>query len=69
MTVVSKESAEEPYKHRAKEVKFFALYDHKRIAKPTDANDPVYVWVKDILRRERTRLDAWHERKLCLNNC
>jgi hypothetical protein len=65
MTIVSKESAEEPYKTLAQEVKFFDGYDHSRIAKPIDANDPVYVWVLDIIKKERKRLDDWDQPALC----
>ncbi|MBY3181026.1 hypothetical protein HFO24_04985 [Rhizobium laguerreae] len=69
MTIVSKESAEEPYKALAREVKFFEGYDHSRIAKPIDANDPVYVWVLDTIKNERKRLDHWDQPKLCRRSC
>lgn len=65
MTVVSKESAEEPYKRLAKKIKVFEGYDHARIAKPTDARDEIYVWVRDIVKDERRRLDQWSEPSLC----
>jgi hypothetical protein len=59
MTVVSRESAEEPYKYLANEVKMFEEYDHSRLAKPIGANDPVFVWVRDIIKKERKRLGDW----------
>ena len=65
MTIVSLASAREPYKNLAKQVKVFEGYDHSRIAKPTDAKDPIYVWVVDIIKQERQRLGRWNEPTLC----
>jgi hypothetical protein len=68
MTIVSKESAEEPYRNIAKEVKVFEGYNHSQIAKPADANDPVFVWVRDIVKGEQERLNTWSG-KLCRASC
>jgi len=65
MSIVPREAAEDPYKTLAKEVKFFEGYDHSRIAKPIDATDPVYVWVLDIILKERKRLEDWRQPQLC----
>lgn len=59
LTIVSKESAEEPYRGLAKEVEHFAGHSHSSIAKPTDAHDPVFVWVSDILTKEVARIGSW----------
>lgn len=69
MTVVSRESAEEPYRDLAREVRVFEKYDHARIAKPADATDPVYIWVRDIVRKEQARMKNWGAQRLCLNPC
>jgi hypothetical protein len=65
MTIVPLASAEEPYKNLAKEVKLFEGYDHSRIAKPMNTNDPIYVWVAGIIKEERQRLNDWNEPTLC----
>jgi len=65
MTIVPLDSAKEPYRNLAKQVKLFESYDHGRIAKPTDAKDPVYVWVADIIEQERQRLNDWKKPTLC----
>ena len=59
MTIVSRESAARPYIGIANEVKLFAEYDHSQLAKPVDQNDPVFVWVRDIIKNERKRMDEW----------
>jgi hypothetical protein len=63
--VVSRASAEKPYKGFAQEIKTFPTYDHLRIAAPNSKEDPLNVWVTDIIKKERKRMDEWGNRPLC----
>jgi hypothetical protein len=65
MTIVSIDSARSPYRDLAKAVKLFEGYDHSRMAKPTGAEDPLYIWVANIIKEERQRLDTWNKPWLC----
>jgi hypothetical protein len=57
--VVSEESARRAYEGLAEEIKVFGTYNHLRIAAPDKKTDPLNVWVTDIIKEERRRLDKW----------
>jgi hypothetical protein len=59
--VVSEQSAKEPYERLAKKIKVFSTYDHFRIAAPDGKIDPLNVWVTDIIKDERKRMDEWKQ--------
>jgi hypothetical protein len=63
--VVSEQSAKGPYLRLAKNIKVFGEYDHFRIAAPDKKTDPLNVWVTDIVKYERKRMDDWKKPKLC----
>ena len=58
-TIVSRESAEEPVRRLAQEIRYFAEEDHASIVKPDGPSHEVYSWVNGILVAEMRRLDAW----------
>lgn len=64
LPVVSVESAGRPYRRLARQIKVFDTYDHLRIAAPDKKTDPLNVWVTDIIKNERQRMDDW-KRPLC----
>ena len=57
--VVSEQSATRPYERIAKDIKVFGTYNHLRIAAPDKKTDPLNVWVTNIIKRERQRMDDW----------
>lgn len=59
--VVSVESARRPYERLAIDIKVFDTYDHLRMAAPDQKTDPLNVWVTDIIKDERRRMDAWRK--------
>lgn len=63
--VVSKQSATAPYEDLAKEIKVFDTYNHFRIAAPDKKTDPLNVWVTDIIKKERRRMDSWTAPRVC----
>jgi hypothetical protein len=65
MTVVSEEYAKKPYNSMTQGFRVFEEYDHGRLAKPVDANDPVFVWVRDIIKKERKCTDDWGTKSVC----
>lgn len=63
--VVSEDSARDPVRGLAKEIKLFADKDHSTIVKPAGTSDPVYQWVGGIIEKEMARLERWGNRALC----
>jgi hypothetical protein len=58
-TVVTRESAEEPVRRLAREIRFFEDEDHASIVKPDGPGHDVFRWVNEILAKEMRRLGEW----------
>ncbi len=65
MKIVSRDSAEEPFRNIAKNIEFFSDLNHSTIAKPKDKNDKIFVWVENIIKNEVNRLNSWSDLDLC----